>query len=512
MHCRNKFVGKAFFSVMILFFVFMVLSFVCAAPSFPLQVYGGLSYATPGNSIPNYYNISFNVGSLEIGNGVIYNNGYGYDPIILLNRDDSSTIPKEGYSLGDNVDVYIQGLKVAENKTLNDDRAYTGINLLISDVLYSQIMNITPPVTNYTINSSDTLVGDSISLLILPSNVQPQKIVIPSSIPEGNDILMDISAKMGAGGSFVPSTSDLSIVRTVSGKNYSLFIPANSIISGSASTTTLLLPTIRSNSVCSVSGGAINKVIDVGFSSDLNSSKPLKITFGGMSGNKAGWTKTTGAITTIGTVCNNAVNPTNLNYSTVRECYADSGSDMVVWTYHTTKYAAYTLTTVTDDTTNGGGTGETGRTGGTGTTVTPTNTTSTGGTTCTPNWQCYEWDECMDGLQSRVCKDTLCGLQDKAETQYCSTTEPDVGNLTKYLVITISVILFVALIGFLIILYLKRQKISAPIAGKSKDILVLKDYILKSRELKYEDTYIRTLLKNNNWSEDLINQAFKELK
>ena len=83
---------------------------------------------------------------------------------------------------------------------------------------------------------------------------------------------------------------------------------------------------------------------------ELNFSKAVKISIGGMAGKRAGWTRGT-ALTDITTVCNSVVAPTNIDPTTIRECYIDSGNDLVIWTYHFTKFAAYTPLT----TTGGGG-------------------------------------------------------------------------------------------------------------------------------------------------------------
>jgi len=74
----------------------------------------------------------------------------------------------------------------------------------------------------------------------------------------------------------------------------------------------------------------------------------------------------------------------------------------------------------------------------------------------------------------------------------------------------ISGIVLVALIAFLVIWYMKKKK--APASIGEADLTTVKEYITKSRALKYEDAYIRTLLKNNEWSDNLIDKAFEELK
>jgi hypothetical protein len=68
--------------------------------------------------------------------------------------------------------------------------------------------------------------------------------------------------------------------------------------------------------------------------------------------------------------------------------------------------------------------------GGTTNTTNSTNNENAGNTTasgsCTPNWKCSEWTECVNGQQKRVCFDTNeCGTNEgkPAQTQSCAQTE-----------------------------------------------------------------------------------------
>jgi hypothetical protein len=61
-----------------------------------------------------------------------------------------------------------------------------------------------------------------------------------------------------------------------------------------------------------------------------------------------------------------------------------------------------------------------------------TQTTQPTPVTCTPNWKCGDWQECVSGNQARACTDTnSCGTQDgiPATTQAC--TSAPVQNVTK---------------------------------------------------------------------------------
>ncbi|MBS3119441.1 hypothetical protein J4475_01315, partial [Candidatus Woesearchaeota archaeon] len=82
-----------------------------------------------------------------------------------------------------------------------------------------------------------------------------------------------------------------------------------------------------------------------------------KITIGGKAGKKAAWARGTSALTEITTLCDDAANPTNINTGSPRECYIDSGSDLVIWTYHFTQFAAFSPSSGGGSVGSGGGGG-----------------------------------------------------------------------------------------------------------------------------------------------------------
>ena len=124
--------------------------------------------------------------------------------------------------------------------------------------------------------------------------------------------------------------------------NYSVVISKDTVISGGNSWDgKIILPTVKINSDYSILDGSINTVIDLGGETELTFSEPVKVTIGGMAGQKAAWTRGTGSMTKITTVCNSLTNPTNINSVSPRECYIDEGNDLVIWTYHFTEFGTY---------------------------------------------------------------------------------------------------------------------------------------------------------------------------
>ncbi|MDI3544393.1 MAG: trimeric autotransporter adhesin, partial [Candidatus Woesearchaeota archaeon] len=179
------------------------------------------------------------------------------------------------------------------------------------------------------------------------------EILIPETIQEDKEITLDLSALQT--GTNVSISKNLTLTREGEGdNNYSAVIPANTIIIGDDNWNgKIILPTVEDNRNYSANNADVEVVIKIGGDSELNFSKPVKIVIGGMKGRKAGWARTTGPLTEITTVCDNISDPKNIDNVSTRECYGDSGNDLVIWTYHFTSFAA--MTPIPTPTSSGGG-------------------------------------------------------------------------------------------------------------------------------------------------------------
>jgi len=94
---------------LILFSIIMMAVNVVEAspPQLPIQVYGDIS-----PDLPQDYPIVFKINGIEYARGTAKEN-YGYDPVILIPVDDPDTPDKDGYIIGETVDVYINNVLVA---------------------------------------------------------------------------------------------------------------------------------------------------------------------------------------------------------------------------------------------------------------------------------------------------------------------------------------------------------------------------------------------------------------
>jgi len=200
-----------------------------------------------------------------------------------------------------------------------------------------------------------------------------------------------------------------------SGINYTAYIPQNTIVSGGVSWDgQITLPIVNASSFTVTDGGTSPVVVDMGSSVELNFSKPVKVFIGGVgSGKKAAWSRGSSSLTPITTQCDNATNYSKIDSVTTRDCYYNEGSDMIIWTYHFTSFAAYTpSTTTTPDTGNVGG----------------------GLYGCPSDWTCSSWSSCASGMQARTCtkNNPLCAqtYTKPSESQSCTVPTIPTGNET----------------------------------------------------------------------------------
>ncbi|MCJ7450795.1 MAG: hypothetical protein MUP58_03585, partial [Candidatus Nanohaloarchaeota archaeon QJJ-9] len=153
------------------------------------------------------------------------------------------------------------------------------------------------------------------------------------------------------------------------------------------------------------------KTIQVGSEkTSLEFSNAVRLVIPDEAGKKAGYIRPGDEeVTKIGMTCDENSQTwadSNLNLSTSEgECYTDAenGEDLVIWTKHFTEFLVYEETQVQEDT-----------------------ETDSGGsiTVCEEgDWNCTEWSECTDGIETRECEKTVsCGdFYDRApaETQSC---------------------------------------------------------------------------------------------
>jgi hypothetical protein len=90
----------------------------------PIEVYGEIA---PG--LPDGTEITFRVGRFEVAASTINNNSYGIEEKIYFEMDDPNTPKIEGYSSGDTVSVYIEGVHIVDYSYFEVFKTRKDINL-----------------------------------------------------------------------------------------------------------------------------------------------------------------------------------------------------------------------------------------------------------------------------------------------------------------------------------------------------------------------------------------------
>jgi PGF-pre-PGF domain-containing protein len=196
------------------------------------------------------------------------------------------------------------------------------------------IVNITGNITTVFIQNTN------VSAITIDPNITDMTEVTISFCPVLNALSWNVAL----------GDNNLTLQRSTSAGNVSIDIPNGTvIIGGSGWDGSAVMPTIESASSFTAptpgtGASTANLVIEVGNPSiSLNLSQPARIILPGMAGKNAAW-GINATLTNISTICNSPTNYTNINPTLLRECYVDSGSDLAIWTYHFTNFAAYTYT------------------------------------------------------------------------------------------------------------------------------------------------------------------------
>lgn len=244
----------------------------------------------------------------------------------------------------------------------------------------SQDINITLVVGEEYATEETFNVSENTTVIIIGEDSGDlTEIVIPSNIALDKEISLDFQPLVDSGN--VTIANNLTLTRE-GVNNYTVEIPNGTIISGGDSWNgTFIIPTEKVASNFSVPGGSVDVVIELGSSEiELNFSKAVKITLGGMATKSAAWTRGTN-LTEITTICDSATNHTKINPNSPRECYISNDGDLIIWTFHFTKFAAFTPTS----TIIGGVSGS--------------------GGSCKTTWECSEWTStCVNEVQTRICE------------------------------------------------------------------------------------------------------------
>jgi len=245
--------------------------------------------------------------------------------------------------------VNITGLNIGRYK----------LNLSLTDAAgnaNSAVITVTVIGNNqvYADKKNMTLSNETTEITV-DSGSPVEKITIPKEVSSDTEINLSLVSLLDGGN--VTLVNNFTLIRETSSYNYTAVIPSGTVvIGGSEWNGKINLPISKPNSSYTAPSGSVDKPIEIGSGIELNFSDPVKVVLGGMAGKKAGWSRGSGSLRDIPTICNNATNPTNIDHKITKECYINSGEDLVIHSYHFTTFAAYTPSEPASSGSSGSGT------------------------------------------------------------------------------------------------------------------------------------------------------------
>ncbi|MBC8500717.1 MAG: PGF-pre-PGF domain-containing protein [Nanoarchaeota archaeon] len=180
-----------------------------------------------------------------------------------------------------------------------------------------------------------------------------ETIAISSDVPDDQPVVVNFESVLNTSGAAptITVSTNLTMSRETSVANYSVELSSGTVVTGPEDWNGLIsIPTVQeiTDFVAPVVSGKtteVDAVVEVGvLGVRLNFTAPVKLVLSGMTGKKAAFSFEGSQLTKITTQCANATDYTGI--PTAGECYFDDSTDLIVWTYHFTRFSAYTETDV----------------------------------------------------------------------------------------------------------------------------------------------------------------------
>ncbi len=160
---------------------------------------------------------------------------------------------------------------------------------------------------------------------------------------------IDVSSFVDGGTGDIPQIN-------INSSTANITIPATTVTGPEGWDGVIAAPTVTTVDLPVVSGetSTLGTAIEIGFATDkLSFDNAVRILLPGQAGKRAGYSRPGTAFTEITNTCSADNQAAGDALPADGECKIDVGSDLVIWTKHFTKFAAYTQTT---NSTSGGGT------------------------------------------------------------------------------------------------------------------------------------------------------------
>ena len=171
------------------------------------------------------------------------------------------------------------------------------------------------------------------------------------TITDGTDNpTIDVSAFITDGEGDIPQIN-------INSSSADIEIPATTVTGPDSWDGVIAAPTITTVDLPVVSGetSTLGTAIEIGFATDkLSFDNAVRILLPGQAGKRAGYSRPGTAFTEITNTCSADNQAAGDALPVDGECKIDVGSDLVIWTKHFTKFAAYTQTINTTNSSGGG--------------------------------------------------------------------------------------------------------------------------------------------------------------
>lgn len=485
---------------LIYFFIFLVciLQVIASIPSFPIQIYGDID-----KELPDGTKITFRLNEEYIRFSTIKNNKYGHEGL-FIEKDNILTKEKEGYAEGDIIEIYIVGIKVDEFiLNITEDIKKT---IKISDQDHEKILNlIDEKVSDYQpviTEKKDVITEiDGISYKkqkisgkkLVELKLEKEKIVELTHDFDKSDLSEDMIIEIQKEGSKKGAT----IVKNIKlEKDETKSIYVKDI---SASIDTVCIKDMEIDNIYQISNTC--------------------------EGNNEYLITCPGSIEKYTcSIEGDKYKIDGLRYSAAIEMIPAEHSSEPIPAYSGT-YGMDSIDHASDNSKSG----------------------NKQEIACSPNWECSEWSECIDGKKTRTCIDrSSCGNKEQKPDEYkeCyeekktkiketfkeepKTSDPinempseelnkyqekTKKNILKYIIMIFIALIFIGGTGFTYYEikksknYLEKEKKQKMLKKESLDNL--KDYINQTIKEGYPEKEIRKAMKDEGWSEEIINQAFQ---
>ncbi|MBI3290205.1 lamin tail domain-containing protein [Candidatus Microgenomates bacterium] len=272
------------------------------------------------------------------------------DAVLPSGHDEPDTCMTDiGFSLDEN-DVFTNADKIVFNSnapTGSYTITYELVNTNDSSVLGTHKVIVNVIEENQTVPDSDgnaTLNNTNPEVVITSAS---QAVVMTISSGTTNPKI-DFSALISGGTGTIPQT-------TIDSTLADIVIPASTTVTSTDTSWNgvLAAPTVTTITLPEVSGQTrtLGSAIEIGFSSaKLSFDKGVRIVVPGEAGKRVGYSRPDTDFTEITATCAADNQATGDALATDGDCKIDSGSDLVIWTKHFTKFATYTQTTTTSST------------------------------------------------------------------------------------------------------------------------------------------------------------------